>query len=74
MTNRNTVITVVIGFILLILILYILQFGAMGNYHMGPMMWGGLGFAMMLLGWIFWILVLALLVLGIVWLVRNMSK
>lgn len=48
---------------------------AVAQHDMGPMMWGGMmGWPMMLLVGLSWILLLILMVLTIVWLIKQLRK
>lgn len=71
--ERNVIIAVIVIFLILFL------FGGFG-FGMYPMMMGGMmystyygGFGM-LFGWIINLLILAILILGIVWLVKQIQK
>ena len=65
MTNKNN--NLVIGIVVIIVILILL--GGFGGYGM----MGGFNPGFMIVGWIFNLLVIILIIIGIFWVIRNVS-
>lgn len=73
MKNENTLL-IVIGVIIAVFLIGGLGYGMM-NYNYGYRMMGGYyGYGMGVFGWIFMILVAIVLVLLIVWLIKQIKK
>jgi len=71
-SDNNLLVGIIIG-IGAVLLLSVFGFGSMMGVGYGNMM-GGYGAGPMLLGWLTWILIIALIVAGIYWLIKSSNK